>query len=142
MSTTAKHARILVTGSRHFDPHNPRNYQLMQQALSTTAKKLYAAGATDITVIHGGASGTDTLADIIASSLSFNIERYPAQWNLYGKQAGPIRNKKMVDLGANIVLAFPVGDSRGTKHCMRVASQAGLTVVNISNSEPIPDLTL
>lgn len=142
MSTTAKHARILVTGSRHFDPHNPRNYQLMQQALSTTAKKLYAAGATDITVIHGGASGADTLADIIASSLGFNIERYPAQWNLYGKKAGPIRNEEMVARGADIVLAFPAAVSPGTKHCMGVARRAGITVVNVTNGDTIPDLTL
>lgn len=142
MSTTAKHARILITGSRHFDPHNPRNYQLMHQALSTTAQKLYAAGAADITVVHGGASGADTLADIIASSLGFTIERYPAQWNLYGKQAGPIRNEEMVARGANIVLAFPAAVSPGTKHCMSVARRAGITVVNITNGDTIPDLTL
>ena len=142
MSTTAKHARILITGSRHFDPHNPRNYQLMHQALSTTAQKLYAAGAADITVVHGGASGADTLADIIASSLGFTIERYPAQWHLYGKKAGPIRNEEMVARGADIVLAFPAAVSPGTKHCMSVAHRSGITVVNVTNGDTIPDLTL
>lgn len=142
MSDTTKSARILITGSRYLDPYNPNNCQLMSDTLHTAAEKLYAAGATDITVVHGGARGADTLADIVARRLGLNTEPHPAKWHLYGKQAGPIRNKEMVDLGANIVLAFPVGDSRGTKHCMRVASQAGLTVVNISNSEPIPDLTL
>ena len=142
MDSHNTHARILITGSRHFDPHNPRNYQLMQQALSTTAKKLYAVGATDITVIHGGASGADTLADIIASSLGFTIERYPARWHLHGKKAGPIRNEEMVARGANIVLAFPAAVSPGTKHCMSVARRAGITVINITNGDTIPDLTL
>lgn len=142
MDSHNTHARILVTGSRHFDPHNPRNYQLMQQALSTAAKKLYTAGATDITVVHGGASGADTLADIIASNLGFTIERYPAQWHRYGKKAGPIRNEEMVARGANIVLAFPAAVSPGTKHCMTVARRAGITVVNVTNSDTIPNITL
>ena len=114
----------------------------MHQALSTAAKKLYAAGATDITVIHGGASGADTLADIVASNLSFTIERYPAQWHRYGKKAGPIRNEEMVACGANIVLAFPAAVSPGTKHCMTVAHRTGITVVNITGGDTIPDLTL
>lgn len=142
MTSRNTHARIIVTGSRHFDPHNPRNYQLMQQALSTAAKKLYAVGATDITVVHGGASGADTLADIIASALDFTIERYPAQWHRYGKKAGPIRNEEMVARGANIVLAFPAAVSPGTKHCMAVARRAGITVVNVTSGDTVPDLTL
>lgn len=142
MDSHNTHARILVTGSRHFDSYNPYNYQLMQKALSTTAQKLYAAGASDITVVHGGASGADTLADIVASNLGFTIERHPAQWHLYGKKAGPIRNEEMVARGANIVLAFPAAVSRGTKHCMTVARQAGITVVNVTNGDTIPDLTL
>lgn len=142
MNSNNTHARILITGSRHFNPYNPNNHRLMHQALSTAAKKLYAAGATDITVIHGGASGADTLADIIASSLGFTIERYPAQWHLYGKKAGPIRNEEMVARGADIVLAFPAAVSPGTKHCMTVARRAGITVVNITRGDTIPDLTL
>ena len=142
MNSHTKHARILITGSRHFDPHNPRNYQLMQQALSTAAKNLYAAGATDITVVHGGASGADTLADIVASSLGFTIKRYPAKWHLYGKKAGPIRNEEMVAHGADIVLAFPAAVSPGTKNCMSVARRAGITVVNVTGGDTIPEITL
>lgn len=142
MDSHNTHARILVTGSRHFQPYNPHNYQLMHQALSTTAKKLYAAGASDITVIHGGASGADTLADIVASNLGFTIERYPAEWHRYGKKAGPIRNEEMIARGANIVLAFPAAVSPGTKHCMTVARRTGITVINVTNGDTVPDLTL
>jgi hypothetical protein len=57
-------------------------------------------------------------------------EAYPAYWTELGKSAGPIRNKDMVDLGADICLAFPTPSSRGTISCMDLASAAGIHVVN------------
>lgn len=42
--------------------------------------------------------------------------------------AGPLRTRDMVALGADLVLAFPLGPSRGTRSCMRLARQAGLSV--------------
>jgi len=43
-------------------------------------------------VIHGGAKGADSLAGEVANDLNIATEVYPAQWSLYGKGAGPIRN--------------------------------------------------
>ena len=36
----------------------------------------------------------------------------------------------MVDLGADVCLAFPLGESRGTRDCMRRASEAGIPVID------------
>jgi hypothetical protein len=57
-------------------------------------------------------------------------EAYPAYWDELGKSAGPIRNKYMVDLGADICLAFPTPASRGTISCMDLATAAGIPVLN------------
>ena len=54
------------------------------------------------------------------------IERYPADWDLHGKAAGPIRNQQMVDLGANACFAFPTPESRGTLDCMARAWVRGI----------------
>ena len=43
---------------------------------------------------------------ILQKKLGWVLETHPADWAQYGKPAGFIRNKKMVDLGANICLAF------------------------------------
>jgi hypothetical protein len=55
-------------------------------------------------------------------------EQHPADWNTHGKAAGPIRNQAMVDLGADLCLAFPRADSKGTWDCVRRAADAGIPV--------------
>lgn len=57
-----------------------------------------------------------------------------ADWDTHGKAAGPIRNAKMVKaaaaladaIGAQLEChAWPRGESRGTRDCMRKAEAAG-----------------
>lgn len=114
--------RIIITGSRHLD-----DYDLVYRAL------LRYAGRNNVTVVHGGAPGADTLAAEIAEGLGFNVESYPADWSI-GKKAGPLRNQHMVDLGAKICLAFPTADSRGTWDCVNRAKDAGIKVKIITEA--------
>lgn len=109
-------ARVLVTGSRHFN-----NRVVIRRELSE-----FPSGTT---VIHGGASGADELADQIAKELGFDVVAVPADWKTYGKSAGPRRNQKMLDEhGPTLVLAFPLSDSRGTWDMVRRARAAGVEV--------------
>jgi hypothetical protein len=55
-------------------------------------------------------------------------EIFPADWERYGKRAGPIRNAEMVKAGADVVLAFPLPGGRGTQHTIRLAREAGIPV--------------
>lgn len=70
--------------------------------------------------------GADKLGEEIAELLGWTIERYPADWNSYGKAAGMIRNQQMVDTGADICLAFPTSSSIGTWDCVRKTEKAGI----------------
>lgn len=128
------HARILVTGSRHFGTgaRKDQDTNLMTHALHHIGASLYANGAQIITLVHGAARGADTLAGNIGAQLGYSIEAHPADWNTYGKKAGIIRNQHMVNLGADVTLAFPIGESRGTRHCMRVAELARIPVINVT----------
>lgn len=112
--------RILVTGSRNWD-----DLEKMIEAIAP-----YDDCQGRHVLIHGAARGADTMAANIASSLGWDVESYPADWDKHGRSAGPIRNQQMVDLGADICLAFPLGESRGTRHCMKIAEKAGIKVVN------------
>lgn len=78
--------------------------------------------------MHGGARGADTLASVEAKQWGFNVEVHPADWRSHGKAAGHRRNAEMVKLGADVCLAFPLGESRGTRGCMRLAEAAGIPV--------------
>ena len=74
---------------------------------------------------HGGA---DKFAEEWAIAQGVVLESYPANWKALGKIAGPYRNQQMVDAGADVCLAFPLLNSRGTYDCMRRAEEAGIPV--------------
>lgn len=120
-------ARLLITGSRYFNDAG-----LMSAAISDAVSTLRGFGFAHIVLVHGGARGADMLAAHIGKSMGLEIEAHPARWDVYGKAAGPVRNKEMVELGADLVLAFPVGESRGTRGCMRLARERGCAVVSVT----------
>ncbi len=127
-------ARLLITGSRNFGDQGHVDIALMRTALKDARRKLHDAGFDRIVLVHGAARGADQLAAAVGKSMGFILEPHPAQWSVHGKAAGPIRNKEMVDLGADLMLAFPRGASRGTRGCMQLAAEAGIEIVNVTET--------
>ena len=86
-------------------------------------------------IIEGGARGADRIAKEIAIELGIDVMEYPAEWNKDGRGAGPIRNQQMLDEAyPNLVLAFPLPDSKGTWDMIRRAKAARVEVKIIENS--------
>ena len=83
------------------------------------------------TIVHGAARGADRIAGKIAKEMGFNVEAYPANWNRYGKSAGPRRNKQMLDSGIHKVEAFhdDIENSKGTKNMVIIARRAKKEVI-------------
>lgn len=79
-------------------------------------------------VIEGECRGADILARKAAKELGIPVDPCPAEWNLYGIAAGPIRNKKMIDQQPDLVLAFhsDITESRGTANTLCLAEDAGI----------------
>jgi hypothetical protein len=75
-------------------------------------------------IIQGGARGADYLGKQAAIKLNIPWEEteFKAEWDLFGKAAGHIRNTKMITEGKpTICLAFvnkPLEESRGTHNCV------------------------
>ncbi len=67
-------------------------------------------------VIQGDARGADLLAKDAATKMGLAVESFPADWDRYGRKAGPIRNRKMLDQKPSLVIAFHdnLAQSRGT----------------------------
>lgn len=89
----------------------------------------------DVALAHpeyGPYVGGDWHAHHYALSRSWTIEEYSASWDRYGKAAGGIRNQHMVGLGADELVAAPLGKSPGTRDCIRRAKAAGIPVVDIT----------
>lgn len=112
--------RVLVTGSRDWDDVETI-WQAMNQAIRD------AGTEREVIVVHGACPrGADWHADRWARLADVKTERRPANWSLNGKRAGFIRNQLMVNLGADLCLAFIKDGSRGASHTARIAEEAGI----------------
>jgi predicted Rossmann fold nucleotide-binding protein DprA/Smf involved in DNA uptake len=80
-----------------------------------------------LTIVTGDAAGVDTQAKQWALDAGLSVEVFVANWNIYGNQAGMIRNKLVVDK-ADAVLAFWDGSSPGTRHVIQLALDSGKDV--------------
>ncbi len=116
--------RVLVTGSRHW-----RDRGAVRRALLEVMDELDPDDVRPTTLVHGDASGADNFAALVAGYLGFTVEAHPADWSR-GRRAGPERNQRMVDAGADVVLAFPLPGSVGTWDCVDKAEKAGIRVIN------------
>jgi hypothetical protein len=82
-------------------------------------------------VIAGGCRGADTLAVRAAKDCGYPFREFPADWQKFGKAAGPIRNQRMLDEGKpDLVIAFHENpeNSKGTKDMIRRARSQGIPV--------------
>lgn len=87
----------------------------------------------ELVLIEGGASGVDAFAHRWAHRKGVRQETFAADWKAFGKAAGPLRNRRMLEAGADLVLAFPGG--KGTADMVRQARRAG---VQVESAEETP----
>ena len=71
-------------------------------------------------IISGGAKGTDSLAERWARKLKVPFILYFPDWNKYGKRAGFVRNKLIVQ-NCDKLIAFIEDDSQGTLNSIGLA---------------------
>jgi hypothetical protein len=81
--------RIVICGDRNYT-HIPSIESLISQL------------PKDATIIHGACVGADIIAGNLAVKYGLTVLAYPADWNKYGRAAGPIRNKQMIRWGGSI----------------------------------------
>lgn len=70
----------------------------------------------------------DMVAEKWANLHGIQTEPHSADWNQFGLRAGPMRNQEMINLGAEVVFAFPAGKSIGTRGCIKMAQKANIPV--------------
>lgn len=81
-------------------------------------------------IIHGAARGADSLAQAWADNRGVRCLQFPADWKTDGKAAGPIRNRRMLLEGPDLVLAFPGG--KGTADMKKQARKMGVPTVTVN----------
>lgn len=87
--------------------------------------------ARQVVVVHGACqTGADAMADQVARLRGWDVEQHPADWARYGRYvAGALRNKRMAQLGADVVLAFIRDQSTGSSGCLFEARKRGIPAV-------------
>lgn len=121
-------SRIGVTGGRDY-----MDVERVRDVLKSWVTK-------DDVLVEGGAHGADLICKAEAMIMGVKkFETHKADWDKFGKGAGPIRNQEMVDSGLDLLLAFPGG--RGTDDMIERALKAEVKVVKIldNGGEEIQD---
>jgi len=111
--------RILICGDRNYT-----NWEKIKDYLDTLG--------SETIIIHGCARGADSLAGNLATGRNWGIIRFPAQWNKYGRAAGPIRNQQMIDEGNPTLVVYfhdDIENSKGTRDMITRAEKADIKVI-------------
>ena len=78
--------KLLICGGRRWYDRGSIRRQLRRLEI----------GSGDI-VIHGDCSGADQSGGAVAAKLGATVQTFPAEWNKYGRSAGPRRNRQMLE---------------------------------------------
>lgn len=114
--------RFIIAGGRDFD-----NYNLLESFCYKVFEQLNIQDDDKIIIIEGEAKGADTLARKFAEENNFECLKFPANWDLYGKRAGYIRNTQMANEGkADYLIAFHDGQSSGTRNMIEIMRKKDL----------------
>ena len=99
--------RIVVAGCRNYS-----NYAQAREFILDCINSFETD--ENLIFISGGCRGADALGERFATEFGYKTERYIAEWEKYGRAAGPERNHKMAEIG-DLVICFWDGKSKGTK---------------------------
>lgn len=102
--------KIAIIGSRDFN-----NYGLLTETLEQLKSNITQ-------VISGAARGADSLGEQWAKENQIDTLIFPANWSLYGKRAGFIRNEDIIK-NCDFCIAFWDGKSKGTAHSISLCKK-------------------
>lgn len=113
--------RVIVCGGRDFS-----NKNLCYESLEKILK-----GRENLEIVSGHAKGADTYGEDYARDKGISISIFKPDWKHYGRGAGPIRNRQMLEYALKeqpIIIAFWDGKSKGTKNMIEQGRAANAEV--------------
>jgi len=112
--------RVLVTGSRDWTDE-----ETLRDVFAEII--LYHLLDENVVLVSGNCpTGADKMAEDAFEEWGRSIEKHPADWDKFGKRAGYLRNKEMVDSKPDLCVAFIKNNSRGASMTLDLAQKAGI----------------
>ena len=96
--------RLAIVGSRDYTNYNEFKQYIDRWISKNGRPKL---------IVSGGAQGADKLAEQYARANVIKTQIFKADWQTYGRAAGPMRNTEIVD-NSDAIIAFVGPKSVGT----------------------------
>lgn len=130
---------LLIAGSRDFGNSVRQAFSTLQftdmailrSIVDETLKEWVDKGYT-IHIVEGDARGTDRAAGDYALENGYDLIKFPADWDRYGKSAGYKRNYEMYDFLSKQeergALLFWDGVSRGTRNNFSCAKHFNVSI--------------
>ena len=116
---------ILVCGGRHFS-----DYDLLEKTINDA---IGASECNGLEIVSGHCVGADRLSELYAEKHNASVKMFSAEWEKYGKCAGSIRNKQMVDYISRfenkIAIAFTSANTKGMRNTIALAKKANICVI-------------
>lgn len=94
--------KLIIAGSRTLSI-NPQQIQWLVERFDLKPTE----------IVCGGAKGIDYCGSEYGYMYNIPVRDFPANWDLYGKRAGHVRNSKMAAYG-NVLLLIWDGKSKGS----------------------------
>lgn len=114
--------KLIVAGGRDFV-----DYARCQRVINDLASSKDMYGDYNVSIVSGMARGADALGAQFARDNNVKLYKFPANWDMYGKRAGFMRNEQMGRF-ADGLLAFWDGKSKGTDHMITFMQSLGKPV--------------
>lgn len=117
--------KLLITGSRTWDDVDFIERTLHELRFTPEGKR------RDVLLLSGGCPfGADVICEDYARDVcGWQIERFEADWERYGKKAGYIRNAHMVEQDPDLCLAFIRDGSPGASMTANLAEKHGIPTI-------------
>ncbi len=112
--------KVIITGGRSLIDH-----RLIQQAIGLSR-------FTFNEIISGMAPGVDTIGYRIGRALEIPVSEFPANWKKFGRSAGPIRNREMVNVADAVLVIW---DGKSTQNIINQAIEKDLELCVYYTSE-------
>jgi YspA, cpYpsA-related SLOG family len=129
--------RVIICGSRNWT--GVAAVERIHHTL-LAVEMLCTALNSPLQLVHGDCPiGADAIADRWARRRDYDPILFPADWNKYGRAAGPIRNEAMAKAGAHLCIAFLRDNSDGTTNMISNAQACNIATFIVPWGRPVLD---